>query len=252
VNKITIQFYSEESLNTIKNCNFLEKNDFQQLEQLKSELQNTFEKKQIWRTETEMRISILNDLNFPTKASKYWQAVREQSVFFENLVILSFDYRKNNVKIKQKENEIKKCKDELEKELKQIELEELLYGKKNMEIAAKDRMREIKLWSKIKNELNDGTFDDQNVNSHQLVSYGQRFVQEVMNIKNSPNIGVAEINNLLGQLYTTMKKAKEENVVNDILKILPNDKRLEIINFMVGQGEDFNKYLLEGKICQQE
>ena len=43
--------------------------------------------------------------------------------------------------------------DTLEKELLIIDLEEQNYRKKNMELAAKDRMREIKLWSKLKTEL---------------------------------------------------------------------------------------------------
>ena len=32
-------------------------------------------------------------------------------------------------------------------------------------------MREIKLWSVLKKEFNDGSFDDKDVNGHQLDSY---------------------------------------------------------------------------------
>ena len=59
-----------------------------------AELKDTWDKKQMFRTETEMRISVLNDLKHPTPAAKYWQAVREQNVFFEQMVFLSFDYNK--------------------------------------------------------------------------------------------------------------------------------------------------------------
>ena len=45
------------------------------LEDLKQELQDTHSKVQIYRTETEMRYSVLNHGRFPTKASKYWQCV---------------------------------------------------------------------------------------------------------------------------------------------------------------------------------
>ena len=49
--------------------------DVQFLEEVKEELNDTWTKRQIFRTETEMRISVLNDVKFPTNASKYWQAV---------------------------------------------------------------------------------------------------------------------------------------------------------------------------------
>ena len=40
-----------------------------------------------------------------------------------------------------------------------------------MELTARDRMRELKLWSQLKKENDDGTFDTKNVNAHQLESY---------------------------------------------------------------------------------
>ena len=44
-------------------------------------------------------------------------------------------------------------------EEKQIDLDENLYGRANMEKTARDRVRELKLWSQIKSELDDGSFD---------------------------------------------------------------------------------------------
>ena len=57
----------------------------------------------MFRTQTEMEFSVLNDAKYPTNAAKYWQCVREQNVFLENLMSLSFDYRRNEVKIKRLE-----------------------------------------------------------------------------------------------------------------------------------------------------
>ena len=42
----------------------------------------------------------LQDNRYPTKAAKYWQCVREQSSYLDNLMTLSFDYRRNEAKIK--------------------------------------------------------------------------------------------------------------------------------------------------------
>ena len=49
--------------------------------------------------------------------------------------------------------DIKKEKDPLEIELKQIELEEKIYSKASMELVAKHRMREVATWSKLKKEF---------------------------------------------------------------------------------------------------
>ena len=57
----------------------LKEEDAKQILQLKDELADNWNKKQIFRTETEMRVSVLNDAKHPTPASKYWQSVREMS-----------------------------------------------------------------------------------------------------------------------------------------------------------------------------
>jgi len=211
-----IKQYSQDGLTIIEQSNFLKKEDFQAIQEMQIELQDTFEKKQIWRTDTEMRISVLNDIKFPTRASKYWQSVREQAVFFENLVILSFDYRRNDVKIRQLCKEIKKQRNTEKKEFLQIDLEEAYFNKKNMEIAAKNRVRELKLWSKIKKDLDDKSFDTKNVNTHQLISYTKRFLQQKMSARDSGS--PAERQNLEGQLVTSLKYCKKMGVLDDVLK----------------------------------
>ena len=75
----------------------LKEEDAKAVVALKEELTDTWTKKQIFRTETEMRISVLNDGKHPTQASKYWQSVREQNAMFEALMGLSFDLRRNQV-----------------------------------------------------------------------------------------------------------------------------------------------------------
>ena len=70
------------------------------------ELRDTWTKKQMFRTQTEMEFSVLNDAKYPTNGAKYWQCVREQNVFLENLMSLSFDYRRNEVKIKRLEKKL--------------------------------------------------------------------------------------------------------------------------------------------------
>ena len=87
--------------------NILDKKDVQQFKKLIPELKDTWRKKQMFRTETEMRFSVLSDNKYPTRAAKYWQSVREQNTHFENLMHLSFDARKNAVEIKKVEKKNK-------------------------------------------------------------------------------------------------------------------------------------------------
>ena len=90
--------------------NILDEDDVKEFKKLIPELQDTWRKKQMFRTETEMRFSVLSDNKYPTKAAKYWQSVREQNTHFENLVHLSFESRKNDVKIKKLERDIEQEK----------------------------------------------------------------------------------------------------------------------------------------------
>ena len=181
----------------------LKEEDAQAIVKLKDELTDTWTKKQIFRTETEMRISVLNDGKHPTQASKYWQSVREQNAMFEALMGLSFDLRKNNVKRLKLERKMQKAindGDDLKQMEVQIDLDENLYGKANMEQTAHDRVRELNTWSKIKHELEDGSFDTENVNSHQAESYQLALTNRVNSL--GPNAGPAEVVNAVGPLKT--------------------------------------------------
>ena len=186
---------------------FLDPNDVKDFKALTEELRDTWTKKQVFRTETEMRFSVLNDLRYPNNASKYWQCVREQNVYLEQLMQLSFDYRRNDVKIKRLEKKIQEEKDDLKIELFEIDLDEKKFSKAAMELTAKDRMREIKLWSKIKKEVDDGKFDKNNVDTHQLESYHKVMI----NRKNTLTSGSSqpEVFNVLGQLEGIEKLKKE-------------------------------------------
>jgi hypothetical protein len=197
--------------------NILDKEDVKEFKKLIPELQDTWHKKQMFRTETEMRFSVLSDNKYPTKAAKYWQSVREQNTHFENLVHLSFDARKNEVEIKKLQRDIKKEKDELEVELKQIELEEKLYAKAQMELVAKHRMREVATWSKLKKEFDDDNFDKQDVNTHQAHSYMLRLQHQKNTI--TPGTSQPEVFNVLGQLETL------ERVIRDKELAPPKEKK---------------------------
>ena len=191
--------------------NILDPKDVRDFKELTTELRDTWTKKQVFRTETEMRFSVLNDFKYPTKAAKYWQCVREQNVYLENLMTLSFDYRRNDAKIKQLEKKLDKETDEYKKELYQIDLDEKIFYKAGMELTAKDRMREIKLWSQLKKENDDGSFDTQNVNTHQLDSYHKIMKNKADTLTQGSS--QPEVFNVVGQLQSIERIKKERGLL---------------------------------------
>ena len=181
--------------------------DVKEFKSLIPELKDTWKKKQVFRTETEMRFSVLSDNKYPNRASKYWQCVREQNTHFENLMHLSFDARKNDVEIEKLKVKIKDETNKLDKQLLQIELEEKIYSKAGMELVAKHRMREVATWSKLKKEFHDGSFDDKDVNTHQAESYKIRLEHQKATL--TPGSSQPEVFNVLGQLDTLNRVMKD-------------------------------------------
>ena len=191
--------------------NLLDPNDVKAFQEMTTELRDTWHKKQVFRTETEMRFSVLNDLKYPNRAAKYWQCVREQNVYLEQMMDLSFQCRRNEAKIKFIEKKLEKETDEYKIECYQIDLDEKRYSLANMQLVAKDRMREIKLWSKLKKEFNDGSFDDKDVNTHQLDSYHTIMQNKAETL--SAGSSQPEIFNVLGQLKSIERVKKSGEMI---------------------------------------
>ena len=200
--------------------NLLEPEDVSIFKEMTGELRDTWTKKQMFRTQTEMEFSVLNDAKYPTNAAKYWQCVREQNVFLENLMSLSFEYRRNEVKIKRLEKKVAEETDELKIELAQIDLDEKNYSKASMQLTARDRMREIKLWSMYKKKYDDGKFDTKNVDTHQLESYHLVMKNKAETLTQGSS--QPEVFNVLGQLQS-IERIKEDHVQIEATKkpILP-------------------------------
>jgi len=193
----------------------LDKSQASEFKRMVPELQDNWAKKQMFRTETEMRFSVLNDAKYGNNAAKYWQSVREQNTHFDNLMSLSFEYRKNDVEIEKLEHKINEDPnvDPFEKKLAKIELEEKLYGRAGMELTAKARMREISTWSKLKKEFHDGSFDDRDVNTHQAESYLHNLEQRKLTL--TPGSSQPEVFNVLGQLETLKRIRKSGELKYD-------------------------------------
>lgn len=205
-------------LQIINKSGILTEDDFKSLYNLRYELQDTFLKSQEHRTRTELDVSILNDVDYPTPASKYWQAMREQYVHFVNLIMLSYDYKKKLIENKRTENKLRHNDDYYDRELNKISIEKNNFILKTMEREAKSRIYEILNCSDIKNrEAKNMTKKElENCDNHQLASYTQRWIKQakIMGERGTP----AERKNLLGQLNSGINNCIKQGILSEVIK----------------------------------
>ena len=199
------------------NFPMLKREDSDYISDLKAELDDAYFKNQIFRTESEMRYSVLQDGRHPTKAAKYWQSVREQVVMYKELRRESYQYKRICVEIKMLEREIAQEKDELKIEMLEIDLDEKNWTKIEYERTSGDRVREIEHWSRLKKEFDDGSFDKENVETHRKES--MRIVLENRAASISQGSSQGEILNVLGPLST---------MDDDYKKLMTNRKEAAI------------------------
>ena len=166
----------EVALPPIFSCGVLTAEKVDSLRRLNVELEDTWRKRQVFRTECEMVFSVLNDGAYPNKAGKYWQCVREQAMMLDNLTIVAFDYRRNEVALKRHERRLAESIDELDREDAQIDIDECLFKRESIRQNANDRVREIETWSDLKTQLDDGTFNTIDHNAEQIDTLYQQLI----------------------------------------------------------------------------
>lgn len=185
------------------------------------ELQKTLRTRQIYRTEVEMRIGVLQNADYPTKSAKYWQCIREQAAMLHVAAFSSIELRKVELDIKRVLRKLDNSMlDDLDREELLIELDQLTIKKTITEDEIADRVREIRLWSDLKKELDDGTFDTENVSSSQLIDMTTRIGIQLSNL-NINTVDSHEANNLFGQLSSAIELCRKNNVLDKVLTLLP-------------------------------
>ncbi|MBD3284625.1 hypothetical protein GF395_04265 [Candidatus Uhrbacteria bacterium] len=218
--------FTKEGINNIKQVPILKPDEIRQLEEKAKSIQKAFESKQVYRTDTEARVSVLNDLKFPTADAKYWQSVREEDVHFSELVRLSFDYKRVQIEVDQLERDIvnenkkdDKFDDDLYKKKLKVDLEEKAFQLKQMQIVAHHRFREITQWEQIREEILKGNpnIDINDPNTHQLYSYAHRFTNQYLSAVKSKAKSPSEMINIKGLLFTLINRVGKKTYMNKIL-----------------------------------
>lgn len=206
--------------------NVLSKEDAKAILDLKDTFVKILNTQQIYRTETEMRVSVLNDGNHPTNASKYWQAVREMGSMFEEIIRDSFNLRRHAIQKDHYDIKLQKAIDKgntIKQRYLEIDMEEWHYNHQSQERQLKDRIREVKIWSKILEELNDGSFDDTDVNQHQVHSYSLAFKNKANAIPETASS--TEVVNVIGPLATLQRLQTKEGKIRGFDNSTPELKQ---------------------------
>ena len=202
----------------------LSQKSLNELQELIPSIRHDWDVKPIFRTETEARLCVLNDIHHPTPHAKYWQSVREQQVHFNELVMLVFDYKRKGVEIRKLERKMEEELDDLELELLSIDLDQKRYEIELCDKVARERMRELHQWDKIKKELlassSDIDVDDCEGREH-LKSHTKRFITEWMNSGNITDPGSAQ--NIIGKAQTGIKRCKEVGLWDEVIAELNLD-----------------------------
>ncbi len=214
------------NLNILSN-QLLENNDIQFLQSIKKELYHDFITQQIFRTRTEAEISVLNDYKFPTPDAKYWQAVRENMGHFQELVHLSFQFKRDIINLEIKKREYEQEKDYLKKQLIAVDIEELEWKILWHKRIAKARIEELKQWHEIKyNLLKQGLIAGINdPNDHQILSWSYRFLNQYKAAIKSKGTSQSEMQNIEGLLVTAIRHLKQRNLYNKFLNLLNQHDR---------------------------
>jgi len=233
--------YNNKLTTELGKTTILSENDMNILDKNMNVIQHSLKYAQQFRTDTEARVSVLNDVKHPDSDSKYWQSIRELKVQSDQLFYLNFDYKEKLIDKEELEHKLKQNYDNLFDEKRdRIKVEKIKYELLQMELVAKDRVREVQMWSNIISELKPNMkYSKDDVNEHQLLSYGTRFINEyIAAIKMKANSSPSEARNLMGLLNSTLAKIKSDgkfdafiqNTTPEIRQFLVDNKIIQIEN----------------------
>jgi len=199
-NEVPMLLYTSDKLNVLKDLDLVKPEDIDYLQEHRGEFQERFVKRAFFRSEFEMRYGVLSDAEHPTPDSKYWQAIGEQAVHVQEFISLGYEHKKLLADIEymqaqveeleylynqdfdtEKDFERKKIDARLKK--KKVQIQEKQFGLILQKKTAKERMKEIKNWTRIIKELEPLVkhgLDD--FEAHHAERYIKRYGQRLQNM----------------------------------------------------------------------
>jgi hypothetical protein len=231
--------WNDSSLETLGQAQIFTREDLTKLADCAPSITHAFDHMQFFRTPTEMRISVLNDISFPTADSKYWQTVREMEVMFENLVNLVFTYEEKTIDLEKAEYDLAAgIEDKFEKRKKILEIKKINWALTNIKREAHNRIREIAEWKKIQVELSDSLqYGMDNVNDHQLLSYAEQFLGSyviALHRKGPGGEGLEAFQNITAHVITSLKHVQAAGLMPDLKARVKGNR--DIMNLLKENG----------------
>jgi len=187
--------FMKNAMENITTSKCLAKKDEKIITDLQEELSDCIDKKQEFRTETEMEASVLSKfISFP---DKYWQCVREQSSMFASLAGQSGEVIRVEGELELLRLELKNLegsrkvltpKDQIVAKMLNAQIRQNLMNIASLKHKLHYRAVEVKHWEKLKQKLLKAEkFDSSDVETHQKESYRQKWKNEIALGKNQYN-----------------------------------------------------------------
>ncbi len=193
----------------VQQSRILQPEELQRLQSLVPELLHVVATRTIFRTPTEARFSVLNDIKHPTPASKFHQAKLEQWVMFDQLIRLSFKFRRASIDLSDTRSRLKKASGH-QRERLLVDIDEISYNLLNMRTEAQERLRELEMWSGIKQSL-EGDFDRDSKDTDELLALARRYILELPIAQRSiADVGGAV--NVIAQAQTLQAECRRRNM----------------------------------------
>jgi len=228
-----------EIVDTVKNLPVFKKDDIHFLQENSKHLGQVMEHTQMWRTNTQ-KLSIINDVHFPTDHAKYHQAMLEQKVQFDQAMYLAKDFEMKKLEIEELECDLEELTDSKRDKIKekkiQIDIQFKQYELKQMQTAMKYRMDEIKGWQAIENELlnkmrKEG-MDEEEIWTKDQGEIQNMFLASLNNLQGLPSCtDSAERSNLISLAVFAYKQVKQAGLLNT-LKSKCNPAQLDSIGWL--------------------
>jgi len=152
-------------LQPLRDIPILDNAQIANLSKISQELSTAFKTSQLGRPKYLMRVSVLKDMKFPTPDAKFWQAILERNIQFQNLLFDALDFQEKLADLEALEADIEELdampassshaerkflaqRMKLDVQRRRMLLQLLLLKKQ-----ARERYREIMAWTDIIKEL---------------------------------------------------------------------------------------------------
>lgn len=225
-------------LTTVKALPIMTEDNVKFLFENKEHLGKVLECTYMWRTGLQ-KISIINDVDFPTLHSKFHQAILEQKVQFDNSMFLAKDFEDLKLDIELLECDLEDLEKETDRRSKikaekiKLDISFKKYQLENMRIAMEYRMKEVRGWQDIENALikemkDHGMNDDQIWNKEEGELRSSFFVSinRLSNISRDANS--SEMHNIITMAIYNYTQALNAGKLEEFKKDA-NEKQLEAI-----------------------